>query len=261
MPQLATRSVGRGSDRALLLHCSLSHGGAWGPIASHLLDTLTMQTPDFPGHGRSAGWDGEGDYHHLSTHAALDLIDGPLHLIGHSFGATVALRIAAMRPDLVRSLTLIDTVFFAVAIQDKGAGLTRFDAVHSPINAALEAGRSEDAARLFMAEWGDGRPWEALPEAQKAYASERIHLIPAAEKMLVGDSAGLLRPGALEPLTMPVLLLQGADSPPIIRDIHQGLARRIPQAERVEIASARHMVPVTHPKPTAMALTEFLSRV
>jgi pimeloyl-ACP methyl ester carboxylesterase len=73
---------------------------------------------DLPGHGRSADWDGASDYHHLSTQIAASFLTEPVDLIGHSFGATVALRLAVEQPQKLRSLILIEPVFFAVAAQD-----------------------------------------------------------------------------------------------------------------------------------------------
>jgi pimeloyl-ACP methyl ester carboxylesterase len=40
---------------------------------------------------------------------------GAMHVVGHSFGALVALQLAADRPDLVRSLTLIEPSLMTVA--------------------------------------------------------------------------------------------------------------------------------------------------
>jgi lipase len=43
----------------------------------------------------------------------------PVDVIGHSFGGTVALRLAVERPDLVRSLVLIEPVFVAALLADR----------------------------------------------------------------------------------------------------------------------------------------------
>ena len=56
---------------------------------------------DMPGHGQSADWDGRHEYQTLVAQAAAACCDGPTHLIGHSFGATAALRLAVERPKLV----------------------------------------------------------------------------------------------------------------------------------------------------------------
>jgi pimeloyl-ACP methyl ester carboxylesterase len=62
-------------------------------------------------HGKSPDWDGSGDFQDVSVAAALPFLDdAPMDLIGHSFGATLALRLAVAHPDRVRSLTMIEPV-------------------------------------------------------------------------------------------------------------------------------------------------------
>ncbi|MFK7765288.1 MAG: alpha/beta fold hydrolase, partial [Roseobacter sp.] len=70
--------------------------------------------------------------------------------------------------------------------------------------------------------------------------------------------AGLLAPERLSRLKMPVLLIEGDQSPVIISAIHQALKRRLPQARRDVVTGAGHMVPLTHPKPVASLLRSFL---
>ncbi|MFM2437880.1 MAG: hypothetical protein RLZ55_697 [Actinomycetota bacterium] len=65
---------------------------------------------DLPGFGRSEA-DPEGDYS-LARHSAavidlLETVDGPVNLVGNSLGGAVATTVAAERPDLVRTLTLL----------------------------------------------------------------------------------------------------------------------------------------------------------
>ena len=83
-----------------------------------------MRAFDLPGHGRSPDWDGVVEYQHLSTQIAASFVIEPVDLIGHSFGATVALRLAVEQPQKLRSLTLIEPVFFAVAARDAPAAFT-----------------------------------------------------------------------------------------------------------------------------------------
>ena len=105
------RRFGIGSRPTILLHCSLAHSGAWVGLAEEMSPDLRMTAFDLPGHGRSADWDGVADYQYLSTQIAASFITEPVDLIGHSFGATVALRLAAEQPQKLRSLTLIEPFF------------------------------------------------------------------------------------------------------------------------------------------------------
>ena len=110
----------QGAARPVLaLHCSLAHSGAWSGLAERL-EGVTLTAIDQTGHGKAAPWDGISDLHGEATAASVAMAENlgqgrPIDLFGHSFGGTVALRIALTRPDLVRSLTLVEPVIFAVA--------------------------------------------------------------------------------------------------------------------------------------------------
>ena len=102
------------ADRpALALHCMLGSGASWGPIADRLDGCIDLRAPDWPGHGRSAPWSATEGPDFTTTAARLvgAAIDRPVDLIGHSFGAVVALRLAVAAPHAIRSLTLIEPVF------------------------------------------------------------------------------------------------------------------------------------------------------
>ncbi len=259
---MAPRVWDRGGKRPVLaLHCSLAHSGAWAGLAGHL-DGVTLAALDLPGHGKADVWDGRTDLHGLATREALLAAEqlgsgGPIDLIGHSFGATVALRMALERPDLVRSLVLIEPVLFAAA---RAAGDPAFAAVQAENEVfakALAAGRRDEAAALFHAAWGAGGRFGELPERQQRYIIDRIHLVGAQEDVIWGDAAGLLTYMRLESLGIPVLLVEGAESPPIIAAIQGELARRLPQVTRVIVPGAGHMVPITHPAEVARAVQTF----
>ncbi len=101
-------TLGQGPRQALLIHCSLGHAGGWSRMVAALDDLVTAIAYDLPGHGRSADWDGTTNIQDVSTAMAVDLLEDqakgkPVDVIGHSFGGTVALRLAVERPDLVRS--------------------------------------------------------------------------------------------------------------------------------------------------------------
>ena len=232
-----------------MLHCSLARHETLLPLAGLLPHRVTLF--DLPGHGRSPDWDGQTDYQSVTCSIAEGLTGTATHLIGHSFGATVALRLACTRPDLVSRLTLIEPVFFAAA-----RGTAAFDANRStfaPFEQAMLAGDRTGAARAFIGMWGQGG-WDDLSTRAQTYIVDRIHLIPAGAPAIEGDNFGLLTSGRIEALTIPVTLIAGANSQPVIAAIHAALATRIPQARRVTIPDAGHMVPLTHPEAVFRAM-------
>lgn len=229
----------------LALHCSLAHGGAFAALAQNLPDH-ELQAPDLIGHGKAPYWDHTTDYHAATTAQALATIGEPTHLIGHSFGGTVALRLAIEHPNLVRSLTLIEPVFFAAARAAHDPAWDSFIADHQQFGALVASDDKTAAARQFHAIWGGDAGFDSLPARMQTYIADRIHLITAPWNVLLDDAPGLLTPGRLEALTMPVLLLEGDQSPPIINAITQALKARIPQAKSEQINGAGHMLPITH---------------
>lgn len=245
------RHFGNGPRKILALHCSLAHGGVWQPMAEELgLEEVSLTAPDMPGHGRSPHWR-PGSMHDLARDWAVDLLTqmgggAPMDLFGHSFGGTVALRVAVERPDLVRSLTLFEPVLFAVALQDGSREAADWADKERAFEARINAGDREGAAEWFQSLWGTGVPLSRMPASQRAYIVDRIDAIPAAADVVRDDRAGLLREGRLSGLSLPVLLAEGGTSPGVIRAISEGLARRIPQAQSLVQEGAGHMLPITH---------------
>ena len=258
------RALENGPGQALALHCSLAHGGAWTGFAAGL-PGLTITAPDLLGHGRSGDWDGIGDFHAQATRQAIAMLasmtKAQIHLIGHSFGATVALRMALENPDRIASLTLFEPVLFCAARAAGGPAYGVYFAGQEGFAAALAAGDKRAAAEAFQTIWGRGEAFEALKPAQADYITHRIDLIAAQNPVLEGDAAGLLAYGRLESLGVPVLLLQGARSPAVIDAINTELARRLPQVQRAVVSGAGHMLPITHAAECAAQVQGFLAEV
>ena len=249
----------KGGPRPVLaLHCSLAHAGAWSGLVEHV-SGVTVTAVDQPGHGRAVDWDQVTDLHGLTTRISIEMAEAagagaPIDIIGHSFGATIALRIALERPDLVRSLVLIEPPLFAAARASGSAEFAPFMAAHLQVAQALADGRAHDAAAIFHSHWGNGAAFADLPIRQQQYMSDRIHFIAAQNPFLLDDSAGLLRYMGLESIGVPVLMVEGGASPAIVSAVQDELARRLPQVKRLVVPEAGHMVPITHPEVVAQAV-------
>lgn len=263
-PLPPNRHWDRGGARPVLaLHCSLAHAGAWSGLAA-ALHGVTLTALDFIGHGKARDWDGVADYHLAATAEAIALAETlsqgqPIDLFGHSFGGTVALRIAATRPDLVRSLVLVEPVFFAAAKAANDPEWPAFVADHRAFGALVASGRRVEAARQFHAIWGDGTPFDSLPDRMQTYLAARIHLIPAPWPMVLEDGPGLLAPGRLEAIRVPVLLVEGNLSPPIVAAVNRALARRLPHAHCMTVPEAGHMLPISHAVQLGALVTAHLA--
>ncbi|NUP39544.1 MAG: alpha/beta fold hydrolase, partial [Streptomyces sp.] len=121
LPGLSLLVRSRGHDRrapadgpaepAMFVHGLGGSSQNWSALMASLADILDVQALDLPGFGHSPPPD-DGNYS-IAAHAraVVRLLDagnrGPVHLFGNSMGGAVAVKVAAARPDLVRTLTLV----------------------------------------------------------------------------------------------------------------------------------------------------------
>lgn len=245
----------------LAIHCSLGHSGAWRGLGELLGDLVTLTAFDLPCHGKSGDWDGQGVMHDVATDMALSVMDqigtAPCDVIGHSFGATVALRLAIAHPDRVRSAILYEPVYFAPALADDPEFARTYARDTRAFDVALDAGDNVGAARAFNEVWGNSTAWEDIPQATRDYMVARIAFVRDSAPFLIDDCAGLLAPGRFDAAHMPVLLMRGQASP-WARVVNHAIARRLPDATDISLKGVGHMGPITDPEPVAALVRGFL---
>lgn len=101
----------RGTEPALFVHGLGGSSQNWSALMARLTDRVDGEALDLPGFGHSPPPD-DGNYT-IAGHAraVIGLLDaearGPVHLFGNSLGGAVTVKVAATRPDLVRTLTLV----------------------------------------------------------------------------------------------------------------------------------------------------------
>lgn len=251
--------IGGGVRRVLFIHGSPGSSATWSKVQARLLSKLAMTAFDRPSHGDSADWTGDGGatgLHTLTTMIAAELIAGRADIMGHGYGATVALRLAWDLPHRVRSLTLIEPSLFTLA-KDTRAWEAHQTAMEG-FDTALADGEEERAAQIFHAAMTAEPAWENLSQTSRDALVHEIGRIGEEREVSCEDGPGLTAPGRLESITQPVLLIEGSASPAIVNRVHDALAARVPQAQRVVVMGAGHMSPLTHPENIAAEMANFL---
>src|SRR5215471_15822402 len=105
--------LAKGHDETVvLLHSSASSSAQWRSLTRALQPHRCVFAPDLPGYGRSEQRSGPGLPGLADAAAMIGTVLGGsaerIHLVGHSYGAAVALRFAADHPERLLSLTLIE---------------------------------------------------------------------------------------------------------------------------------------------------------
>jgi pimeloyl-ACP methyl ester carboxylesterase len=114
--ELDVRSVGAGPP-VVLAHGSVVGAARTWRHQLALAEHWTLCLPNRPGFGDSPPL-ARGDFE-LEAPLIAELLGDGAHLVGHSYGAVVALYAAALRPDAVRSLTVSEPGCLRVAAGDE----------------------------------------------------------------------------------------------------------------------------------------------
>jgi pimeloyl-ACP methyl ester carboxylesterase len=207
---------------------------------------------------------GDVDYTFEAQSADLDALlqslGRPAHLVGHSYGAGVALLTALHHPELVRSLILIEPPFGSLAASSapEFAGeLASRDSMVGAIRTSVQAGAPESAAEALI-DWVQGEPggFRRLPRA----VQEALHTNAATVGPSYAAPAPVVTCGQLRALRLPVLVLRGEETRPWYRLIAEAAADCIPNAESAVIPGARHLAIVENPSGTVDLAARFMAR-
>ncbi len=247
---------GHGPEEGLVLHCMLGQARSLDMMMAKMGNGMSMIAADLPGHGLSEDWDKSRDYAEMARDMGLGLLERPAHIIGHSYGGYVALRIAVDQPEMVRSLTLIEPVFFAAAQYDDPALFKAHERESRTFTGAIAVGDMVAAARAFTGIWGDGSAWESLKPDAMEYITQRMPLVAASGRAIVEDNGKVWE--RLNQIEVPCLLIEGANSPPVIAAILTALEGQIADTSRAVIEGAGHMAPLTHAVEVAALISGFV---
>jgi lipase len=243
----------------LAIHGLTGHGQRWQTLATRHLPDVAIAAPDLVGHGRSswaAPWTLDANVAALADLLDADT-DGPVVVVGHSFGGAVALNLAAARPDLVAAVVLLDP---AVGLDGRRMRDIADDMFASPDYTDREEARSEKAD----GSWGDVEPDELdreldehlieLPNGRRGW---RIS-IPA----MMSYWSELARPITLPRNGTPTTLVRATRTdPPYATNALISLLNSQLESDFTLVEwDCDHMVPQARPADTAAVIRKQLER-
>jgi pimeloyl-ACP methyl ester carboxylesterase len=255
--KLAARQLGSGNP-VVFVHGSAGGLDSWATIASLLAEEFETWVfarrgypPSDPHPAAKTFADDVCD-----VEAVLAAVGQPAHLVGASYGATVALHTALHAHHVVRSLALFEPPLFAAG-QHLAPVLERYRTL-------LAAGDFSTAARVFAEQVArvPATVLAGLAQAsdadrdQREQAGEAIGCLHDLEAMAT-DTPDMDRWTNID---VPVLLMQGGASWAPIPETMDALAEAIPSATRVTWPGQSHFATHTAPTAFAHALRQFLQK-
>jgi len=245
-------------EPVVLVHGSWSDANTWALLVPELAREFRVIAYDRRGHSRSSDGPGHGSRHEdeCDLAAVIEALEvAPAHVVGNSYGGSIALGLAARRPELLRS----------VAVHEPGlTGLAPFDPNVRAANALirvvverLETGDVVGGARQFVEEVALGPGgWEALPDAKRASFIANAFTFVDEQR---DPEWGRIDPLALSAYRGPVLLTRGDSSLPWLGAVADRVAAAIPTAQVVELADTAHSPQATGPAAYASELAAFMT--
>lgn len=259
--ELCCEVAGQGPPLVLVHGSSVDHT-TWDAVVAELSGQFRILTYDRRGHGRSGSVPEEGgiDRDVADLASLIRVFElAPANVVGSSFGALIALRLAARHPELVRSLVVHEPplIFYLVEDLEQLPVLEELLRIGGEILEQVERGDVPGGAKRFVDELALGSGgWKSLTDPQREVftANIRCWLDERAQ-----PAAYDLDRKALSRFTGPVLISEGGRSPKHLKRITGKIhADALPQARYVLVDAWGHAPQLTHPKEYADLIRDFL---
>lgn len=215
--------TGGSGEPVILVHGSWGDHHNWDAVAPGLRESFKLVTYDRRGHSRSERPPGPGSVEEDAADLGAlieQMFQGPAHVVGNSFGAVIALRLAARRRDLFRSMAVHEPPLWGL-LEGQPDTQTALAQAQQRIAAVIDLLRSGDdrgGAELFMETIAMGPgSWQLAAGAAGPARHFRLQCADLAGRMWRSQCAcirsrapvGLCRAGAAEPWRAKSAVLPG----------------------------------------------------
>ena len=246
---------GEGSP-LILIHGGLLDGRMWDGQFDVLAEGYRVIRYDVSGHGRSAT-PPDAFYDHEDLHRLMGALEIDYAVImGLSLGGRIAIDFALEYPDKVAAMVAVGP----------GLGGFRFDSEEvlegrKELIDSWGKGEWDRVVELFQRSWTDG-PYRSPEEVDPA-VREKVRMM--SRQTIENTAEGrTMDPPAVDRLTelkMPMLVVVGELDMPDIHEIADLLLAADPNAEKVVIEGAAHMVNMEKPEEFNRVVLEYLEEL
>lgn len=243
----------------LLIHSGGFTSRQWRKLGEALAPRYRVLAPDLLGYGAGDPWP-EGKPFHFSQDVTYleSILDGsgePAHLVGHSYGGFLALKLALQRPELVRSIAAYEPVAFGILDEVEDAD------VYGELSLVRQqwvpdaSGADEAWLRDFVDWWNGAGSWARLAEETRASMRAVGWKVFREVITLVADRTDRATYATID---VPVLVMGGEKSPLAERRVVEKLGAALPHATARFFPGMGHMGPISHAGVVNEAIVGFV---
>lgn len=231
----------------LALHAAASSAVQWQGLTDYLRGRHRVFAPDLPGYGTTRMLPVRQIRDIARQIANAKAGQAPLHVVGHSLGAAVALELAILCPGLVRSLTLIEPMVFDLLRDGDPSDRALFGTLLKQAEGMLASVARQDndgGMRTYVDFWYGAGAWRRTSVGLRERLSRQTLQVASD---LMAALAGPGDPTRYNCIRCPTLLLKGLQSPVASLRATEIVAFAIPRARLMMMGDAGHMAPLTDP--------------
>ncbi|MGE5147095.1 MAG: alpha/beta fold hydrolase [Candidatus Eiseniibacteriota bacterium] len=262
LPDVDCLDVGHGPP-AVLVHSASTGNWQWRRLIEDFGGRRRALAVNLYGYGETPAWP-EGRHQSLDAQAALVVAaaartTGPLALVGHSFGAAVAMRAALCLVDRLGALVLIEpNPFYLLAQHRRAEAYAEISRLYELTKARGGSGGWPSAGAAFADYWGGAGAWDAMPEQRRQAFLASFRNTYYEWDGVMGDSTPV---AAYRPLASRTLLMVARGTRRPIQEIGEILVENLPGLHTAPIARGGHMAPLSHAAEVNPRVIEFLDRL
>jgi len=247
-------------ENIVLIHGSVSGNSQWKLLIQDLREKFRVLAPNLYGYGETTPWRVNGTQR-IEDHAALiraicDTIEGPIRLVGHCFGGTVALKVAFDLKERITHLVLYEPNY--MTILKMGGRVEAFaEAIALYNDVKTMGGQSNWLAlgeRFTDYVFGEGS-WAAMPPERQDGFAKRLMPLYYEWDCMESEEPNLQTVSRISAKTV---LMYSANTQMVFREIVELLQRACPHWSVVTIPDGGHMAPVIRPELVNPVLKQFL---
>jgi pimeloyl-ACP methyl ester carboxylesterase len=247
----------------MLVHSSVSGARQWRRLMDDLKEDFHVRAVNLYGYGKTPPWSSDApqslDDQACLVETALPTNANNFSLVGHCFGGSVAMKLAARLPGRVTRLVLLETnPFYLLKQSGRTAAFVEAVEMRDCVKTFGASGEWATAAEKFADYWGGAGSWQTMPTETRNTFAQALKPNYFEWDAVLNETIPAEQWARLLPRS--TLLASDPSTVLPIREITVILRRACPLWTYKEIATGGHMAPLTRPDLVNPIVGSFLRK-